>query len=185
VAWPRKALIGGAAVLAVVVIGGFALPQTRHVLAASPNKLSSSRLDLARRGGDAFRRHPLRGVGLGGYSVAASKTGTRRSRLAPHDLTVEAASEQGLLGLGALLAFGVVVVRAVRAPRATAAQRAIRTVLAIELGALTVHSLAYDTFFADPLVWALAALLAVGATRVATPEAEPAAETVEPRAVPA
>jgi hypothetical protein len=184
-AWPRKALIGGAAVLAVVVIGGFALPQTRHVLAASPNKLSSSRLDLARRGGDAFRKHPLRGVGLGGYSVAASRTGTRRSRLAPHDLIVEAASEQGLLGLAALAAFGVAVVRAVRAPRRTPVERAIRTVLAIELGALTVHSLAYDTFFEDPLVWAFAAFLAAGAYRVVAREEEPAPEAAEARAVPA
>ena len=111
---------------------------------------------------------------------------TRRSRLAPHDLIVEAASEQGLLGLGALLAFGVVVVRAVRAPRATPAEPC------------DPHGARDRARRADGALARVRHVLRgparVGARRVprsrrgargGAAAAEPAAEAVEPRAVPA
>ena len=163
VAWPRRALIGSVVLVVALSAGALALPQTRRALSSNPlNKLSSSRLGLAERGGDAFLRHPLQGVGLGGYSVAASRTGNVHSKLAPHDVLVETASEEGLLGLAALAAFAWTVVAAIRAPRREH-DRVVRTVIAIELGAIAIHSLAYDTFFEDPLTWAFAAFLAAGA----------------------
>jgi O-antigen ligase len=62
------------------------------------------RLDFYNSALDAVAQHPFTGLGLGGWSVFYSgQVGGQKVWTYPHDLLLEVASEQGLLGLALLL----------------------------------------------------------------------------------
>jgi O-antigen ligase len=117
---------------------------------------------------DAFRAHPLAGVGIGGQpraSVTESGTGTVK-RNASHTTPLTVAAELGIVGLavyGWLLVAGALALL-----RVTLQDRALGLGLSAVGLMLLVHSLFYAGFFEDPLTWGVLAVSA-GALAVAPP----------------
>lgn len=177
-AWrPRTAALAAAATVVGVVIAFGALTAA-GALDATADRLTSDRLSLARSGVDEFREHPLAGVGLGSFGLAADNPD---AVLGPHNVVVGVAAELGVLGLVALLALFVTVAGAIARPADRARDRTLRTLIAVELFAIFVQSLIDAGLFDDPLVWVFIAMLAVsaqpevrGAEARAGPTAEPA-----------
>jgi putative inorganic carbon (HCO3(-)) transporter len=169
-AWRKLAALAAAAAVLVVVVGvAISQPQVMKVLHKSVNKASSSRVELAERGGRTFLDHPVFGVGVGGFAQATGKTALERASIAPHNVVIGVAAETGVVGL---CLFAVVVACIVRSVRRVP-DRPWRVVLAATLVALAVHALAYAQLFTDPTAWIAASL---AASLAALPAAEPAGE---------
>jgi hypothetical protein len=153
--WPRRAVV------AIVAAGAAALAAVLAVAlsGSSAGRVSGGRTHLVELGWRVVRHHPLVGAGLGGFARAAVAGTAHPYRLkgaASHTTPVTVIAELGPLGaaayawlLGALVRTGV---RARRAPGLS------RTLLAA-LVAIFASSLFYDSFFEDPTMWILAALL--------------------------
>ena len=157
VVWRWKAVIALGAILLVVVIGALVTPQGQRLMHEPAQKASSARLGLVQRSVDLFEAHPIQGSGLGAFATATDKR-----RAAPHNVVAGTAAELGIVGALALLAFLLSVLWAIRHRRPDA-DRTTHIVLAALFATILVHALAYDTFFADPAMWVIAALLATGA----------------------
>ena len=157
VVWRWRAVIALGAIVAVVALGALATPQGRHLLHQPAQKASSARLGLVQRSIDLFEAHPIQGSGLGSFAAA---TDTRKA--APHNVVAGTAAELGIIGALALLAVLLSVLWAIRHRRPDA-DRPTHVILAALFATILVHALTYDTFFADPATWVIAALLATGA----------------------
>jgi len=158
ITWRRAALLT-LAVAAVVILASLALPGTRDLLRADADSLTSGRSTLIERGWEVFSEHPFAGAGIGGYRIAAAETLDERRRLAPHNLPIAVGSELGLLGLIALALLAATLVLALVHPRVSGTRTFERIVLAVLLAGLVTHSLFYNAFFEDPVVWAVLALI--------------------------
>lgn len=174
VSWRRRAVAAVVLVSAVLVAVGFATPQVRHSLLhkskAGLNKATSGRAGLVSNGLKIALRHPVGGVGVGGFKQAyAERTGLEGrepKKAASHSTPVTVAAEAGFPGL-ALLAWvaWAALVPALRGLRRADAARA-SFVVGLTLGAIAVHSIFYNALFEDPTTWALVGLAAVaGAQR--------------------
>lgn len=157
VVWRWRAVIAVGALVLVVALGALALPQGRELLDEPAQKASSARLGLVARSIDLFEEHPVQGSGLAAFATA---TGKRKA--APHNVLSGTAAELGLVGGAALLAVLGSVLWAIR-HRRPETDRPTHVILAALFATVLVHALFYDTFFADPATWVLAALLASGA----------------------
>ncbi len=157
VVWRWRAVIAVGALVLVVALGALALPQGRELLDDPAQKASSARLGLVARSIDLFEEHPVQGSGLAAFATA---TGKRKA--APHNVVSGTAAELGLVGGAALLAVLGSVLWAIR-HRRPETDRPTHVILAALFATVLVHALFYDTFFADPATWVLAALLASGA----------------------
>jgi len=157
VVWRWRAVIAVGALVLVVAIGALATPQGRELLDEPAQKASSARLGLVERSIDLFEEHPVQGSGLAAFATA---TGKRKA--APHNVVSGTAAELGLLGGAALLAVLGSVLWAAR-HRRPETDRPTHIILAALFSTVLVHAVFYDTFFADPATWVLAALLASGA----------------------
>jgi O-antigen ligase len=187
-AWRWRALV--ALLLTAAVLAGIAAsqPQIRrsvqHHTTSGLNSASSGRYSLVANGIRIAARHPLLGVGVGGFKRAYAERvhlkGKEPKKAASHDTPVTVAAETGVVGLGLLgWLIGAVLVPAFR-PRSSLA---LATGLA--LGAILCHSLFYNAFFEDPITWALFGLVALTA-RVAVPARPPVRRPIaEKEAVPA
>jgi O-antigen ligase len=178
VAWRWRALV--AVVLAVAVLAGisFAQPQIRkslqHHTTSGLNSATSGRASLVANGIRIAAHHPVLGVGVGGFKRAyADRVGFKGKdpkKAASHDTPVTVAAETGLPGL-ALLAVLLVAVFA------TAWRRRGRTlalVAGLGLAAIFCHSLFYNAFFEDPMMWGLLGLAALAAPERTVVEGAPA-----------
>ena len=174
------------AAVVLLVGGAVAAPKLTHSLchhgASEVNSLTSGRGSLICTGLRIAKRHPVNGVGLGGFSSAYSKLTHRHvKQSASHNTPVTVAAEGGVIGLALFLwlviAFGLSAFR--RIDRTLAGDLALAAGLV--LVAIFVHANAYNDFFEDPTTWLVFGLIALSATRrsQASPMAQPSA-MIEP-----
>ena len=167
--WRRRALAAIAVGAGVLVVVGVATPRVRSsVLGHSRvglNHASSDRYRLVKNGIHIAVAHPVEGVGVGAfrhaYAVRLHLRGKEPKSAASHDTPVTVAAETGLPGL-ALLAWLWAVALAVPLLRLRSSASRI---VGVALVAIAVHSLFYNAFFEDPMVWGLFGLIGVFALR--------------------
>jgi O-antigen ligase len=167
--WRWRAATALAIASVALLSVGFSAPPIREAILddveAGLNKASSGRAELVTNGVRLAVDHPVAGVGAGGFRRAyAKETGLRGAepkRAASHNTPVTVAAETGFVGL-ALLAWLVgaaIVLPLRRASRSFAGRTSL--IVAIGLTAIAVHSLFYNAFFEDPMVWGLLGLSAL------------------------
>lgn len=189
VAWRWRSLFAVGA--AVIVLAGiaFSQPGIRHAVfhhtKSGLNSASSGRYSLVSNGLRIAAKHPVTGVGIGGFAKAYSKRTHRPPRAsASHNTPVTVAAEGG--APGELLYLWLVVAVLVAAARAY--RRGPRRLLALSaglaLGAIFVHSLFYADFFEDPMTWGLFGVIALAAG-VRAPAQEPVRPAEKKEPVPA
>jgi O-antigen ligase len=171
----------------VVLVAGLAMPSARH---HSLNSASGGRFKLVKNGLAIAAHHPVQGVGIGGFKKAyAARTGLKGNEpkaAASHNTPVTVAAENGIVGLAL---FGWLLVAAFL----LAFRRAVPTfagrvslILGVVLAAIGVHSLFYNAFFEDPMVWGvfgLAPLAAAALARERVSEPQPRAAVPQPAVV--
>ena len=174
-AWRWRALVAVGVLAAVMIPVGVASPQLESVrerLSGSPEATFTSatggRSTLVSEGLRIAGDHPVAGVGIGGFSDAYAERVSRREanrNKASHTTPVTVAAETGIIGL-ALFAWLVGTGLFVAFRGSTGAEIADRARLIAGLGlvAIFVHSLFYNAFFEDPMVWGFLGLTAL-ATR--------------------
>ena len=179
-AWGRRTLALLGLIAVVVLVAALAMPSVRH---HSLNSASGGRFKLVKNGIAIAAHHPVQGVGIGGFKKAyAARTGLKGKEpkaAASHDTPVTVAAETGVPGL---LLFAWLLVTAFllafrRLVPTTFAGR-VSLILGTVLAAIGVHSLFYNAFFEDPMVWGvfgLAPLAAVALVRERVSEPEPRA----------
>ena len=187
IAWRRQAAFAVALAAVVVVAVGMAAPQVRNALFSDSgpglNRATSGRFELVREGTGIALDHPVAGVGIGGFKRAfADRTGLAGKeprRAASHNTPVTVAAETGIPGL---LLLGWLVAAALytawrRLPRSFAGRSSLA--FGLMLAAIGVHSLFYNAFFEDPMVWVLFGLIPLGAAVILREEAVPVQQPVE------
>jgi hypothetical protein len=173
--WRRAALLAAVFVGLVLVSTGVANPNIQNAFlkrsGAALDRATSDRAGLVYNGVRVAVRHPVVGVGVGGfrrhYAALTGLRGREPKKAASHDTPVTIAAENGLVGLGLFAWVAVAAALTLIRSRGDAFTR--RVVLAVGLGllAVAVHSLFYDHFFEDPTTWGLLGLagLAYATTR--------------------
>lgn len=163
VAWRSRAFAAVAAIAAALVafgMSGPALPLADDV--GSRSRLVSEGLGIA-------VDNPILGVGLGGFKEAYAERLALSRRAPPkaasHTTPVTVAVESGFPGL---LAFawlvGATAWAAFRRPRdGGTLPRATAWAAGLAVVAIVVHSVFYNAFFEDPIVWGSLGLVALAA----------------------
>ena len=179
-AWRWKALAAVGVLAAVMIPIGAASPQLENVresLSGSPeatfSEATGGRSTLISVGLRIARDNPVAGVGLGGFNDSyADRVSRREARqnVASHTTPVTVAAETGIVGL-ALFAWlvGVALFVAFRGSSGVDAAGRARLIAGLCFVAIFVHSLFYNAFFEDPLMWTLLAI-----ATIALPLHEPA-----------
>jgi putative inorganic carbon (HCO3(-)) transporter len=166
--WRWKAVAVLVVAVFVIAAGAIAAPGLLHSLrhhgVKEINSLTSGRGSLIYNGLRIAKRHPVDGVGLGGFSASYHKL-TRRSdrQSASHNTPVTVVAEEGVIGLALFLwlviAFGLSAFR--RIDRTLAGTLGLAAGLA--LVAIFAHSNAYNDFFDDPTTWLVFGLIGLTA----------------------
>jgi O-antigen ligase len=176
--WRRAALLAAVFVGLVLVSTGIANPNIQNAFVkrsgAALDRATSDRAGLIYNGLRVAVRHPLVGVGVGGfrrdYAGLTHLKGKEPKKAASHDTPVTVVAESGLVGLA--LFVWTLVAAFVCLFRTRGDPFTQRVVLAVTLAltAIGVHSLFYDHFFEDSTTWALLGLagLAFSAARAAS-----------------
>ena len=183
VTWRWRAI--GALVLAAAVLAGIAAsqPQIRksiqHHTRSGLNSATSGRASLVANGIRIAAHYPVAGVGVGGFKRAYAERlhlkGKEPKKAASHDTPVTVAAETGLVGLGLFgWLVGALFLQALRT------RGRLALVAGLGLAAILCHSLFYNDFFEDPMMWGLLGLLAIGVPTAAVRE-ERAPVSVEPK----
>ncbi|HEV3403357.1 MAG TPA: O-antigen ligase family protein [Gaiellaceae bacterium] len=162
--WRRRALVAIAVGAAVLLAAGVATPRIRSAVLGHSrvglNHASSDRYRLVKNGIQIAITHPAGGVGVGAFKHAYAQRlhlkGQEPKSAASHDTPVTVAAETGLPGL-LLLAWLCVVGFSVPLRLRSSASR----IVGVALVAIAVHSLFYNAFFEDPMVWGLLGLAGV------------------------
>jgi putative inorganic carbon (HCO3(-)) transporter len=170
--WRRRAVAPLAVAAVVLVAITLGVPQVHHRMfgKAGLSHITSDRSTLVSNGIKLALRHPVIGVGAGGFKCGyvnlTSPKGCRKGKepkaAASHDSAITVAAETGLPGL-VLLVWLVSAALALSLRRnavATPTGRA-RLAFGLALFAIVVHSLFYNALIEDPLFWALLALSAL------------------------
>ncbi len=167
--WRWRAAVALGIVSAVIAAVALGTPHIRHSLLQESgtglNKASSGRAKLVTQGSKIALHHPVLGVGIGGFKRAyADRVGLKGAepkKAASHDTPVTVAAETGIPGL-ILLVWLVAAALFVTIRRAGSSFKG-RSCLAIAAGiaAIALHSLFYDSFFEDPVLWSLLGLTAL------------------------
>jgi O-antigen ligase len=167
-AWRWRAVLAVAAAAAVLVPVGLAAPPLERVRDAVANNLddaSSGRYGLVRTGFEIAVDHPAAGVGLGGFPLAYAESkglGKPPDFARSHATPVTVAAEQGFVGLAALVwLLAVTAGAAFRLPAASRDARDLARLAGLVVAVVFVHSLFYDAFFEDPMVWSALGLVAL------------------------
>jgi putative inorganic carbon (HCO3(-)) transporter len=156
-AWRWRAVGALALAAAVVVAAGFAAPGVRDQFQSGFDKATSGRSSLASNGLRIARDNPAGGVGLGGFKRAyARETGLRGrdpKKAASHNTPITVTAELGLPGIALFvwLVFAALALPLRRASRSFAGRASL--IFGLVLIAILVHSLFYNAFFEDPLMW--------------------------------
>jgi putative inorganic carbon (HCO3(-)) transporter len=168
-AWRRRAVVAIAVVGAVLMTAGFSAPQVRHhVLGHSKtglNRASSSRYGLVTNGLRIAVSHPVAGVGIGGFKRAYADRfhlkGKEPKKAASHDTPVTVAAEEGIPGIALLGWLFVATMLATWRGVSSSFRGQTRLILGLLFGAIAVHSLFYNAFFEDPMMWGVLGLIAL------------------------
>jgi O-antigen ligase len=184
-AWKRRALAVVAASAALFVLMGVGPPAPAGApgtLSAGAdqelNRATRGRFELVTNGLRIAADHPVVGVGVGGFTKSYRER-VRVSRgvktPASHNTPVTVAAETGIVGLG-LFAWLLVVAFAVPFARTRSGPPAVRVsgiAAGLGLTAIFVHSLFYNAFVEDPLMWGFLALATLAARESARLERAP------------
>ena len=185
-AWRRRAiplLVLAAGVFVLAVVGS---PNVRHAIlhGGHLNRVTSGRSKLVSNGLKLAVHHPVIGVGIGGFKHAYAKQQHLKSKepkaAASHDTPITVAAETGVPGLlllGWLFVAGILLAFR-RAASDLAGQAAI--VFGLVLTAIAVHSLFYNAFFEDPMVWGALGLAALASRKHEAAEPPELDREVEP-----
>jgi O-antigen ligase len=173
VVWGRRALAATVIVALLVGVGTFALPQVRDRVVdqgrSGIDKVTSGRANLVGQGVRIALDHPLGGVGIGGFEQAYTErvglAGNARKKAASHTTPVTVAAETGLAGLVLLLWLVGAALRASLVGLGPGFTSRVSFAVGLTLLAIGVHSLFYNAFFEDPMMWALLGLIGL-VTRV-------------------
>ncbi|HEY7381883.1 MAG TPA: O-antigen ligase family protein [Gaiella sp.] len=167
VAWGRRAVLGLVVLGTLTVLVSVSVPQVREELVgksrSSFDRVTSGRSDLVGQGVRIALRHPVQGVGVGGFGREyARRVGIRGDdpkRVASHTTPVTVAAEEGVLGLALFgwLMVAVLVSTLLRLGRGYTSR--VSLAVGVALVAILVHSLFYNAFFEDPTTWALLGLV--------------------------
>ena len=167
-AWGRRTLALLGVIAVVVLVTALAMPSVRN---HSLNSASGGRFKLVKNGFAIAVHHPAAGVGIGGFKKAYAKRtglkGREPKAAASHDTPVTVAAETGALGF-ALYAWLLVAafLVAFRGFVPTFAGR-VSLALGVVVAAIATHSLFYNAFFEDPVVWAAFGLAPLAAAALA------------------
>ncbi|MBA3844982.1 MAG: O-antigen ligase family protein, partial [Actinobacteria bacterium] len=162
--WRSLALVGVAAI--ALVLAGIASPQIRHRIegksSSSLSSATSGRSTLVSRGGKVAVRHPLIGVGVGGfrraYADLAHLKGKNPKAAASHTTPITVAAETGLPGLILLLTLVASALYVAFRRLGGSFDGNARLAFGLALSAILVHCLFYNALFEDPTFWGLLAL---------------------------
>jgi hypothetical protein len=167
VAWGRQSLLLVAAIVVALVASLVASPAVRHK--ASLSHVTSGRSTLVSKGVKVAVRHPVVGVGVGGfrraYANVAHLRGKEPKAAASHTTPVTVAAETGLPGLALLGWLAVAALLTAFGRLVRGFDGAARLAFGLALIAILVHCLFYNALFEDPTFWALLALAVVGSRR--------------------
>ena len=171
--WRRRALLLTGLAAAVFLVAAVGSANVRHAVfhhsGGGLNRVTSGRSKLVSNGLKLAVHHPVIGVGVGGFKHAYARQQHLRTpepkAAASHDTPITVAAETGLPGL-VLLAW-LLVAGLLLAFRRGAGDLAGRAALVsgLVIAAIGVHSLFYNAFFEDPLVWGALGLAAVAARK--------------------
>jgi O-antigen ligase len=181
--WRGRALLLVGAAAAVFVIAALASPNVLHH-SGGLNRVTSGRSKLVTNGIKLAVHHPVIGVGVGGFKHAYAKQQHLRSKepkvAASHDTPITVAAETGIPGL-ALLAW-LFVAGLLLAFRRVGPALAGRAALffGLVLTAIGIHSLFYNAFFEDPMVWAALGLAALTSRQHKRPQPPQLDREIEP-----
>jgi hypothetical protein len=171
VVWGRRAVVGLVALAALVGVASLGFPSVRHDLVghgrSGANAITSGRANLVSQGVRIALRHPVEGVGVGGFKKAyAARTGLRGvdpKKAASHTTPVTVAAEEGFPGLLLLLWLVAAALAATLLGLGRGFTSRVSLAVGLLLVAIAVHSLFYNAFFEDPMMWALLGLAALAA----------------------
>jgi O-antigen ligase len=176
IAWRWRALVAVAVVAAVMIPVGIASPQLENVRESldgsargTISNATGGRSTLISVGLRIARDNPVVGVGLGGFGDAYAARVSRRKadrNQASHTTPITVAAETGVIGL-ALFAWllGAALFVAFRRSTGPDGPGRARLIAGLGLVAIFVHSLFYNAFFEDPLMWALLAIATIALPR--------------------
>ncbi len=191
----RRGTIAVLVTVLVLAVGLAGLTELRHPhnlrmkldTTKGLNKLTGGRVFLVKAGVRMFKRHPIEGVGLGGFPLAFPKYRTTHAASLglndSHTTVVTVAAEQGLLGLAAFAGLLVTFFATTLRKRRFGADRRLylwQASLVACVLAIFVHSLTYNAFFEDPYVWVFMALASAVVTRVVLTDPLAAVPAVTP-----
>jgi len=180
VAWRRRAAVPLLALSMLIVPIALATPQARaKILNGSKydlNSITSARSTLVEHGLKIAVRHPVIGVGMGGFRKAYAElegmSGKNLRKAASHTTPVTVAAEEGIVGFGLfvwLLTASLLVTYRRAGPSFPGR---VQLVCALALTAIAVQSLFYADFFEDPMTWGFLAIAV--AAPLALPVSRPA-----------
>jgi O-antigen ligase len=163
--WRTAAAVGLAG--AVLLTAAFSAPS---IVADSGglNRVSSSRFGLVKNGIKLAADRPVQGWGIGSFKHAYGTKfhlrGKEPKKAASHDTPVTVLAENGVPGL--LLLLWLVAGALLAAWRGLSRSLTSRTTLfaGVALAAIAVHSLFYNAFFEDPMMWGLLGLIVLAGT---------------------
>jgi O-Antigen ligase len=163
-AWRRRAVAATVLAGALLLTIGFSAPSL-----AAPNgginRASSDRYKLITNGIRIALAHPVQGVGIGGFKRAYADRyhlkGKEPKKAASHDTPVTVAAETGIPGLALLGWLFVAGILAAWRGVSSSFRGQAKLILGLLFGAIAVHSLFYNAFFEDPMMWGLLGLIAL------------------------
>lgn len=183
VAWGWRTVAGLAALGLLAAAVALAVPSVRHDLVGKSrsgvNAITSGRANLVNQGVRIALQHPVGGVGVGGFKRAyAARTGLRGTdpkKAASHTTPITVAAEEGIVGLGLLVWLVAAALLATLGGLGRGFTSRVSLAVGAGLLAILVHSLFYNAFFEDPMMWALLGLvgLVVQVPRKGAPQALP------------
>ena len=169
--WKTWAAIGLAG--AVILTAGFSIQHT--LLAGSSgglNRVTSDRFVLVKRGLKLFEERPISGWGIGDFKHAYGQKyklpgGKEPKKAASHTTPVTVLAEEGIPGL---VLFGWVLIAGVlaawrRVPDTFGGR--VSLFAGLGFGAIAVHSLFYNAFFEDPMMWGLMGFIVLASAAAA------------------
>jgi hypothetical protein len=167
VVWRRAALFAALFVALVLLSTGVANPNVQNAFVkrsgVALNRATSDRADLIYNGLRVAVRHPVVGVGVGGfrrhYAVLTGLRGKEPKKAASHDTPVTVVAESGIIGLALFVWVLVAAFATLVRTRGDPFRQRVVLVVALALTAIAVHSLFYDHFFEDTTTWGLLGLV--------------------------
>jgi putative inorganic carbon (HCO3(-)) transporter len=166
VSWRRRAATPLLVLSMLIVPVALVTPQARAKMSDGSKKdlssITSARSTLVEHGIRIAVRHPVVGVGIGGfrraYADLTGLSGRSLRKAASHTTPVTVAAEEGVIGFALFLwLLGASLIVTFRRAGPTFSGR-VQLVCALALTAIAVHSLFYADFFEDPMTWGFLAI---------------------------